>query len=456
MITPDALRPYAPGVWDPDADPAELYYLPDDFTQAHDLAADHPEKVAELKELFWAEAEKYKVLPLLATLSAFFGILPPVPDAVPVEYRGDVQNVMSGMIPRIYNHSYAISADLVVPAGGAEGVIVAEADHLGGFSLWVQDGKLTHTYSMMGVFIYRQQADEPLPAGEVTVRMEFAADAPKPATGGEVTLYINDRPVGKGRMDHTVPIRFSAYAGMDIGRDNGGVVDLSYEDKKPFAVHRHRQEGRLRRQAASVGPGRGRAARGRPHGHAAHALSRMRQARSLEEGPMKFDDETTDVLIGGYLSKDAAQDDYEAVLASGGYLHGAVVVSKDLEGNLSVEQTDHMVREGAAGLGAVGFAVGLFAPPLLAATAVGAVIGAGAGKLLHHRTASKLEEQAGATIPVGGAGLIVAYPHSAAAKVEPAVTRAIKKVVGEAEGHHVKALKGAIADAQQKMAESGT
>ena len=67
----------------------------------------------------------------------------------------------------------------------------------------------------------------------------------------------------------------------------------------------------------------------------------------------------------------------------GGYLHGAVVVSKDLEGNLSVEQTDHMVREGAAGLGAVGFAVGLFAPPLLAATAVGAVIGAGAGKLLH-------------------------------------------------------------------------
>ena len=92
---------------------------------------------------------------------------------------------------------------------------------------------------------------------------------------------------------------------------------------------------------------------------------------------MAFDDETIDVLIGGYLSKDAAQDDYEAVLASGGYLHGAVVVSKDLEGNLSVEQTDHMVREGAAGLGAVGFAVGLFAPPLLAATAVGAAIGAG-------------------------------------------------------------------------------
>ena len=69
VLTPEALQPYAPGVWDPDADPAELYYLPDDFSQAHDLAADHPEKVAELRELFWEEAEKYKVLPLLATLS---------------------------------------------------------------------------------------------------------------------------------------------------------------------------------------------------------------------------------------------------------------------------------------------------------------------------------------------------------------------------------------------------
>ena len=84
---------------------------------------------------------------------------------------------------------------------------------------------------------------------------------------------------------------------------------------------------------------------------------------------MKFGDETVDVLIGGYMSKDAAEQDYEAVRRCGGYLDGAVVVSKDLEGNLSVEQTDHMVREGAEGLGAVGFAVGLFAPPLLAATA---------------------------------------------------------------------------------------
>ena len=83
---------------------------------------------------------------------------------------------------------------------------------------------------------------------------------------------------------------------------------------------------------------------------------------------MKLHD-TIDVIIGGYLSKEAAEEDYNAVLDCGGHLQGAVVVSKDLEGNLSVEQTDHMVREGAEGLGAVGLAVGLFAPPLLATTA---------------------------------------------------------------------------------------
>ena len=78
---PTRSQPYAPGVWNPDDDPAELYYLPDDFSQAQDLAAEHPEKVEELKELFWEEAERYKVLPLLATLSAFFGMLPPIAGA---------------------------------------------------------------------------------------------------------------------------------------------------------------------------------------------------------------------------------------------------------------------------------------------------------------------------------------------------------------------------------------
>ena len=117
---------------------------------------------------------------------------------------------------------------------------------------------------------------------------------------------------------------------------------------------------------------------------------------------MEIDDETTDVLIGGYLSTDAAQEDYEAVLGCGERLWGAVVVSKDLEGNVSVEQTDHTVEEGAAGLAGVGFVVGLFAPPLLAATAIGAALGAVGGKALHKKIGSSVEKMAEETIPIGG------------------------------------------------------
>ncbi len=226
------VRPWRMG---PDSDPAELYYLPDDFTQARNLAADHPEKVAELQRLFWQEAERYKVLPLMGGMSVYFGVVPPMPTQSRFTFYGDVQNVASGMIPRIYNHSYTISAELQVPEGGAKGVIVAVADHLGGFSLFVQDGKLQHTYSMMGVSVFHQEAAGPLPTGEVTVQLVFAADAAKPATGGEVTLLVNDKPVGGGRMDRTVPFRFSGYSGMDVGRDNGLPVDRRYADKSPFA-----------------------------------------------------------------------------------------------------------------------------------------------------------------------------------------------------------------------------
>jgi arylsulfatase len=128
-------------------------------------------------------------------------------------------------------------------------VIVAEADHLGGFALFVADGKLRHTYSFVGVREFRQESETVLPTGSVNVRMEFAADAPKPATGGDVTLFVNDEPVGGGRMEFTVPMRFSGYAGMDIGRDNGMPVDRSYADKSPFAF-----TGTVRKVVFDVNP----------------------------------------------------------------------------------------------------------------------------------------------------------------------------------------------------------
>ena len=206
----------------------------------------NPEKVKELKELFWQEAEKYNVTPLLATLAPFFGIVPPLPEVAKYEFRGDVQNVLSGMIPRIYNHSYSITADLVIPKGGAEGVIVAEADHLGGFSLFVDGGKLTHTYSMMGVFVFRQQAEEALPEGEVTVRMEFAADEPKPATGRRGDA-LHRRPAGRQgphgphRADPLLRLRGDGHRTGQRRRGRPGV-----RGPQAVRVHRDDQEGRLR------------------------------------------------------------------------------------------------------------------------------------------------------------------------------------------------------------------
>src|SRR3954449_11517388 len=87
----------------------------------------------------------------------------------------------------------------------------------------------------MAVRVYRQVAEAPVRTGSVNVRLEFAADAPRPGTGGVVTLFVDDEPVGTGRMDQTVPFRFSGYAGMDIGRDNGLPVDRDYADRSPFA-----------------------------------------------------------------------------------------------------------------------------------------------------------------------------------------------------------------------------
>src|SRR5215471_7401407 len=235
-FSPETIRRFAPGVYDPEQDVWELYYLPDDFSQAHDLAAQHPDKLAELKELWWAEAERNRVLPLLGGMAIFFGLLPPLPTITRFTFAGDVQNIQRGMVPRIYGRSYAIEADLTVPEAGAEGVIVANADFIGGFALWVDDqGMLQHTYSFLGVVTYRQTSTEKIPTGEVTVKMLFDADKPKPGTGGTVTLWANGKLIGEGKMPRTVPVAFSSYAGMDIGRDNGLVVDRAYEDKAPYS-----------------------------------------------------------------------------------------------------------------------------------------------------------------------------------------------------------------------------
>ncbi|GCE43677.1 Sulfatase precursor [Rhodococcus wratislaviensis] len=235
-FSPETIQRFAPGVYNPDNDLWELYYLPGDFSQAKNIAGDHPEKLADLEALWWREAERNRALPLLGGMSIFFGLLPPMPTTTRFTFKGDVQNIQRGMMPRILGRSYSIEAHLTVPDGGAEGVIVANADFIGGFALWVDDtDKLHHTYSFLGVETYKQVSETPIPTGEITVKMQFDADEPKPGTSGHVTLWADNEIIGEGDMPRTVPVAFSSYAGMDIGRDNGLVVDLDYENKAPYA-----------------------------------------------------------------------------------------------------------------------------------------------------------------------------------------------------------------------------
>jgi arylsulfatase len=234
-LDPETLARFAPGKWDPDADAWELYDTRSDFSQANNLADKHPEKLAELKKLFWADAEKYQVTPLLAGFAQFFGIKPKLEQRNRFVYYPGTENISAGMIPPTYNNSYSITANLDIPPQGAEGVILANSDVMGGYALYVQNGKLQHTYSFLGIKVDTIAAADPLPAGKVQVRYEFIADHPgQPATGGVSRLLINGKTSAQGRLDRSTPLRFTTYAGLDIGKDNGEPVSLSYRDQSPF------------------------------------------------------------------------------------------------------------------------------------------------------------------------------------------------------------------------------
>lgn len=233
---PQTIARFAPGSgWNPDADRWELYNIEEDFSQSHDLAAQHPEKLRELKELFWQEAEKYHVTPLLASMGPYFGLGPPIEARLRYVYLPGTENIGAGMIPPIYNRSYSITADLEIPPSGADGVIVAESDVMGGFALYVQDGKPHFVYSFLGVQVDTLTGSEPLPTGNVQLRYTFTADEPgKPATAGTGRLLVNGKLTGENRLEKTVPQRFTTYAGMDIGKDNGEPVSPSYAARSPF------------------------------------------------------------------------------------------------------------------------------------------------------------------------------------------------------------------------------
>ncbi|HWB01062.1 MAG TPA: sulfatase-like hydrolase/transferase [Pirellulales bacterium] len=236
-VDPAALAKFSPDSgWNPDSDRWELYDLDADFSEANNVASSNPEKLAELKQLFWQEAERYHVTPLLGGIASFYGFAGPGSKRTKYVYDSGAQNIGPGMIPQVYNRSFTIDADLDTSAEGVEGVIVANSDELGGFALYMQNGRLHYTYSFLGLKIDTLTSTQPLPTGKVAVRYEFTADRPgQLSTGGRGRLFIDGKAVGENRIERTCPSRFSSYAGLDIGRDNGEVVSHSYADKAPFA-----------------------------------------------------------------------------------------------------------------------------------------------------------------------------------------------------------------------------
>ena len=228
-LDPETLARFAPDKWNPDRDKCELYNLDEDFSEAEDVADRYPDKVRELTALFWTDAEKYQVLPLFGEIAFLWGFPRYSTGQTKFTYYDGTENISSGMIPPVYKRSYSISADLDNPGRsglglrpGIAGVIVAEGSFLGGFSLYVEGGRLKHTYSFLGLKLDTLTSRDELPKGKVNVRYEFTADKPGEfATSGTGRLFINGKQQAEDKLEHTVPLRFTAYEGMDIGTDNG-------------------------------------------------------------------------------------------------------------------------------------------------------------------------------------------------------------------------------------------
>ena len=213
-----------------DQDVWELYG-PNDWTQAHNIARENPEKLAELQRVWLIEAVKYNVVPLD---DRSFERINPDMAGRPQLIRGNSQLLFSGMrvsencVLTIKNKSHSVTAQLVVPESDAKGVIVTQGGMVGGWSLYAHEGRLKYCYNFFGIQHFMITADQPIPAGEHQVRMEFAYDGGGLAKGGDVTLYYDGQPVGKGRVEMTQPMAYSADEACDVGADTGSPASPDY------------------------------------------------------------------------------------------------------------------------------------------------------------------------------------------------------------------------------------
>ena len=219
----------------------ELYNLQEDFSEAHDVADEHPEKALELAQLWWSEAGKYDVLPLdgrgVERVAATGRPQVSPPRDRYIYYPGS-EDIPENAAVSVLNRSHSITADVDGMDTDTEGVLLAHGARLGGYTLYVQDNRLHYVHNYVGIEDYKVSADESIPDDVSELRMEFEATGkPKPQEGkgvsATVRLYYDDEQVGEGDTPVTIPIMIGIVAGLSCGQDVIETVTDEYE--MPFA-----------------------------------------------------------------------------------------------------------------------------------------------------------------------------------------------------------------------------
>ena len=214
----------------------ELYDTTKDFSLANDLAAAHPAKLKELQDIFMKDASKYRVLPIDdRLLERLVASTAGRPDLMGDRTSLTLSEGMGGMSENVFlnlkNRSCSITADVEIPEGGANGVVIAQAGRFGGWSLYLKDGKPTYCYNFLGLQEYKVAAPTALAAGKATIRMNFDYDGGGAGQGGLATILVNGEKVASGRIERTQMAIFSADETAGVGMDDATPVTTDYKER---------------------------------------------------------------------------------------------------------------------------------------------------------------------------------------------------------------------------------
>jgi arylsulfatase len=217
----------------------ELYHVAEDYSQANNVAAQNPDKLKELQGVFEQEAKKYHVYPLDATFAerADVSIRPSLTRGRNTfTYYPGTTRVPEGAAPDTKNRSFTVAADVDIPAGGADGVLITQGGRFGGWGLLLMDGKpeFDYAFSNQKQHKYRVASKDKLAPGKHTVKFDFQYDSPGYGKGGTGTLSVDGKEVAQGKIERTIPVRFSLDETLDIGMDTGTPVVEDYVNKMPF------------------------------------------------------------------------------------------------------------------------------------------------------------------------------------------------------------------------------